>query len=81
MSTRRRATVKDGLANLPEFAARNLLIRTKQGEISPLIFNDVQAKLHLRLEDLRKRTGRVRALILKARQPGISTYVQCLRFR
>ncbi len=77
MSTRRKATVGDGLATLPEFAARNLLIRTKQGEISPLIFNDVQAKLHLRLEDLRKRTGRVRALVLKARQPGVSTYVQC----
>jgi hypothetical protein len=32
--------------------------------------------LHQQLEDLQKRTGRVRALILKARQPGVSTYVQ-----
>ncbi len=76
MNTRRKATVKSGSINLPEFSAHNLLIRTKQGEISPLIFNDVQNRLHKRLEGLLKRTGRVRALILKARQPGVSTYVQ-----
>ena len=76
MNTRRKATVKSGSINLPDFSAHNLLIRTKQGEISPLIFNDAQNRLHKRLEGLLKRTGRARALILKARHPGVSTYVQ-----
>ena len=78
MNTCRKATVKSGSMNLPEFSAHNLLIRTKQGEIFPLIFNDVQNRLHQRLQSLLKRTGRVRALILEARQPGVSTYVQSL---
>ncbi|NKB19732.1 MAG: hypothetical protein GKS01_04220 [Alphaproteobacteria bacterium] len=76
MNARRKAIASSSSANLSEFAARNLLIRTKQGDIAPLIFNEVQDRLHSRLEGLRARTGRVRALILKARQPGVSTYVQ-----
>ena len=76
MSTRCKGAANSGLVNLSEFASQNLLIRTKQGDISPLIFNDVQNRLHQRLEGLLQRTGRVRALVLKARQPGVSTYVQ-----
>ena len=59
-----------------EFYARNCLkIRTKSGSIAPLIFNRAQRHIHTRLEDQRQRTGRVRALILKGRQQGCSTYV------
>jgi len=78
MNTRRKGAANSSAVNLSEFAAHNLSIRTKQGEVSPLILNSVQTRLDLRLEDLRKRVGRVRALILKARQPGVSTYVQAL---
>lgn len=61
---------------LPVYAAANLFIRTKAGEIAPLELNAVQKKLHARLEAQKRKTGRVRALILKARQPGVSTYVE-----
>src|SRR4051794_21301514 len=59
-----------------EFYARNCLkIRTKSGSIEPLVFNRVQRYIHARLQDQRQQTGRVRALILKGRQQGCSTYV------
>ena len=39
------------------------------------MLNDVQLRIDAQLEKQRAATGRVRALILKARQPGVSTYV------
>ena len=65
-----------GRAGFPAFAARNLQIRTKAGAIAPFRLNRVQRALHARLEAQRAATGRVRALVLKARQPGVSTYVE-----
>src|SRR5215813_8412268 len=61
--------------DFPRFAARHLLIRSKSGAILPLAFNRAQQHIHARLEEQRERTGRVRALILKGRQQGCSTYV------
>jgi hypothetical protein len=58
------------------YAQENLFIRMKSGAIRPLALNTVQRTLHWKLEDLRRRTGKVRALVLKARQPGVSTYVE-----
>lgn len=59
-----------------EFYARNCLhIRTKAGEVKPFVFNRAQRYIHEKLEDQRRRTGKVRALILKGRQQGCSTYV------
>lgn len=59
-----------------EFYARNcLFIRTKTGEVEPFVFNKAQRYIHERLEEQRARTGRVRALVLKGRQQGCSTYV------
>ena len=52
-----------------------LKIRRKNGDIIPLHFNRSQLYLHEKLEEQRKRTGRVRAIVGKARQDGISTYV------
>lgn len=57
------------------YAPRCLRIRTKSGAIEPLILNDAQEYLHGRLEAQRERTGKVRALVLKGRQQGISTYI------
>lgn len=59
----------------PLFARNCLKIRTKLGKIAPLDFNEVQQLIHCALEEQRQRTGWVRALILKARQPGCSTYI------
>jgi hypothetical protein len=61
--------------NLPHYAANCLKIRTKAGIISGLALNRAQRHIHDRLEEQRARIGRVRALILKGRQQGCSTYV------
>jgi hypothetical protein len=58
------------------YARDNLFIRMKSGAIRPLALNQVQRALHRTIEDQRHRTGKVRALVLKARQPGVSTYVE-----
>lgn len=56
--------------------AENLLkIRTKAGVLAPFELNDAQRIVDLVVERQLARTGRVRALVLKARQEGISTYV------
>src|SRR5579859_8161826 len=61
--------------DLEHFANKCLRIRTKSGSVEPLVFNKAQKFLHQRLEEQKKRTGKVRALILKGRQQGCSTYV------
>jgi hypothetical protein len=58
------------------YAPRCLKIRTKSGAIEPFRLNDAQCYLHGKLEEQKKRTGRVRALILKGRQQGSSTYTE-----
>jgi len=61
--------------NFIHYASRCLKIRTKQGEIAPFILNKAQEYIHQKLEEQRLQTGKVRALILKGRQQGCSTYV------
>ncbi len=70
LATRKR--LRDDL----EFYSKNcMLIRSKSGSVQPLRFNKAQQYIHKRLEDQKRRTGKVRALILKGRQQGCSTYV------
>lgn len=59
------------------YAARCLRIRTKDPRDGPkpLVLNEAQRLLHGRLEGQRQRTGKVRALVLKGRQQGVSTYI------
>lgn len=57
------------------FATDCLILKTKAGKLEKFKLNAVQQYIHGRLEDQRQRTGKVRALILKARQQGVSTYV------
>lgn len=57
------------------YAPRCLKIRAKDGQIVPFALNHAQEYLHGRLEAQRERTGKVRALVLKGRQQGISTYL------
>ena len=60
-----------------EFYARNCLkIRTKIEGLMPLILNDAQLYIHKRIQQQIKDTGKVRAIILKGRQQGASTYVE-----
>ncbi|MBW1672037.1 MAG: hypothetical protein JRJ45_00075 [Deltaproteobacteria bacterium] len=60
--------------NLPFFAKNALEIRTKEGELAPFIFNKAQLYVHAKLEEQKRNMGFVRALILKGRQQGMSTY-------
>jgi DNA-binding XRE family transcriptional regulator len=57
------------------FAREVLRIRSKSGSIEPLVFNRAQQYIHERLEAQLASLGRVRALILKGRQQGCSTYI------
>lgn len=50
-------------------------IRDKAGQTTPFVLNDSQQELHRQIEAQRERHGWVRALILKGRQMGISTYI------
>lgn len=58
------------------YAPRCLKIRTKAGGVEPFAFNAAQRYIHERAEDQRKRTGRVRLIVLKGRQQGCSTYIE-----
>ena len=51
-----------------------LKIRTKAGEISPLTLNSAQQILDKAVTDQLATEGKVRIIILKARQQGLSTY-------
>lgn len=76
------ATEGDALAQLkmlrssfPEYGPRVLKVRTKAGEMEPFALNRAQMFLHTSLETQREQFGWVRALVLKGRQQGVSTYV------
>ena len=64
------------MEDFPTFAADNLKIRPKDGDLSDLKFNKAQLYIHSEAEKQRKKTGRVRKVIVKGRQQGCSTYVE-----
>jgi hypothetical protein len=57
------------------YARHCLKVRSKSGAIVPFELNAVQRRVHEAAERQLAGTGRIRLLVLKARQPGISTYV------
>lgn len=61
--------------DLTQYAPHCLKIRTKSGTVEAFALNTAQEYLHKRLEAQRAKTGRVRALVLKGRQQGVSTYI------
>ena len=62
--------------NFTSFASEQIKIITKDTSkgFVPFNFNDCQIKITEALQEQQDKTGRVRAIILKARQQGISTY-------
>lgn len=52
-----------------------MYVLDKDGSRVPLVFNRAQRYIHARLEEQLERTGKIRALILKGRQQGASTYI------
>lgn len=57
------------------FSTGLLKIKNKAGELVPFALNEAQRYIYQRLEDQIARTGMVRAVILKGRQQGCSTFV------
>jgi hypothetical protein len=58
------------------YSSRCLKIRTKSGKIHAFEMNRAQKYVHAKVEEQRKRTGMVRAIVLKGRQQGMSTYIE-----
>ncbi len=61
--------------DLPHYAKKCLKIRSKSGEIQSFQLNKAQSHIHNQLQLQLETTGKARALILKGRQQGCSTYV------
>jgi len=57
------------------YASKCLRVRSKNGDILPFSLNRAQKYVHAKLEEQKQKTGKVRALILKGRQQGMSSYV------
>lgn len=64
-------------ADFPTYGRACLQIRPKDPRAGnqPLILNTAQRFVHAKLEEQREKTGKVRALVLKGRQQGMSTYI------
>lgn len=60
------------------FAADCLMIRPKNGGLIPFHFNSVQLDLLDKFYEQMQIHGRVRFIVLKARQMGISTFIEAL---
>ena len=52
----------------------NILPKSVSKGFVPFTFNNAQKLINDKIEEQRKETGKVRAIVLKARQQGISTY-------
>lgn len=62
--------------NFPLYAKNILRIVNKEGVITPFELNAGQRWMHKTLDQQLEKQGNIRALVLKARQVGISTYVE-----
>ena len=58
--------------DLEYFAQYCLKLRPKSGPLESFVFNAAQRKLHEIIDAQKANTGRVRVVILKARQLGVS---------
>lgn len=64
------------MGDFPKYAKNVLRIVDKQNNVRPLALNAGQRYAHDMLEKQLAETGRIRALVIKGRQMGISTYVE-----
>lgn len=62
------------LNEFPYYSKSALKIRTKSGDIAPLTLNPAQEILQEAVDKQQKTEGKIRIIILKARQQGLSTY-------
>jgi len=67
--------------DLELYSAACLIIRDKLSQLRHLEFREAQRLVHAEISRQWKEEGKVRAVILKARQEGVSTYVAARFFR
>lgn len=68
------------IRDLKKFSPVFLTIKSKSGKPISYELNAAQQYIHRRLESQLNETGKVRAIILKGRQQGCSTYIQARYF-
>ena len=61
--------------NFPHYASKCLIIRDKTPKLADFVLNRAQFYLHELAEKQKRETGRVRIIVVKGRQQGISTYI------
>ena len=66
--------------DFPTYSKVALFIRTKAGEVEKMVLNGAQMRVHALAAEQMTKTGKVRILLLKARQLGMSTYVEARFF-
>ena len=75
MNPKLAAVRKRLLSDFGFYSKAALKIRTKEGKIAPLELNPAQQILQKAVDDQMRTEGKVRIIILKARQQGLSTHV------
>ena len=75
MDKKLKAVRKKLLTDFPFYAKSALKIRTKEGAVAPLKLNPAQQILQAAIDRQMAEEGKVRIIILKARQQGLSTHV------
>ena len=75
MDKKLKAVRKKLLTDFPFYAKSALKIRTKEGAVAPLKLNPAQQILQAAIDRQMADEGKVRIIILKARQQGLSTHV------
>lgn len=68
-------------SNAEMYCSHLLKIQTKEGEMESLEYNEPQKRLHEMVEEMQRKGKPVRIICLKARQQGISTYIQSQIFK
>lgn len=80
MNPKQKANFDKLRAKLPLFAKNCLYIKNKDAEIAPLKLNDSQIYFHNRLEEHKRKRGKIRVVVVKGRQQGLSTYTEARFF-
>lgn len=80
LTPRQKEARKKLFADFEFYAGKCVKIRTKKGKITNLVLNRVQKRFVRKCIDQLERTGRVRMVVLKARQQGLSTVISALQY-
>lgn len=74
-ATDTKAVLRRLVSDFPFYSSKALKIRTKKGTVEPLVLNVAQRRLVEIADEQWKREGKVRIIVLKARQMGLSTAI------